>query len=101
MARGRLLNSLEAVLDEDVTLKSAKLQTGDSLILQIRQACITSTGRNDECAAFAALLGDGSVVAWGANWAGEYGAVQDRLKNVQAIQASDYWLCRQLGRCGV
>ena len=39
--------------------------------------------------AFAAILGDGSVVTWGdAASGGDSRAVQDRLKNVQHIQAS-------------
>ena len=40
--------------------------------------------------AFAAILGDGSVVTWGeACNGGDSSAVQDQLKNVQQIQASD------------
>ena len=40
-------------------------------------------------AAFAALLGAGSVVTWGdAHCGGDSSAVQDQLKNVQCIQAS-------------
>ena len=40
--------------------------------------------------AFAAILGDGSVVTWGsAGGGGDSIAVQDQLKNVQQIQASD------------
>ena len=39
--------------------------------------------------AFAAILGDGSVVAWGdANYGGDSSAVQHQLTNVQQIQAS-------------
>ena len=38
--------------------------------------------------AFAALLGDGSVVTWGAD-ACDSSAVQHHLKNVQHIQASN------------
>ena len=40
--------------------------------------------------AFAAILGDGSVVTWGnADCGGDSSAVQEQLKNVQQIQASD------------
>ena len=40
--------------------------------------------------AFAAVLGDGSVVTWGdAGTGGDASTVQDQLKNVQQIQASD------------
>ena len=39
--------------------------------------------------AFAAILGDGSVVTWGpAAFSGDSSAVQNQLKNVQQIQAS-------------
>ena len=40
--------------------------------------------------AFAAILGNGSVVTWGdADYGGECSAVRDQLKNVQRIQATD------------
>ena len=40
--------------------------------------------------AFAAILGDGSVVSWGkADDGGDSSAVQDQLKNVLQIQASN------------
>ena len=40
-------------------------------------------------AAFAAILGDESVVSWGvADFGGDSSAVQDQLKNVQQIQAN-------------
>ena len=40
--------------------------------------------------AFAAILGDGSVVTWGdPRRGGDSSAVQDQLKNVQQIQASE------------
>ena len=39
--------------------------------------------------AFAAILADGSVVAWGLPaYGGDSSAVQDQLKNVQQIQAT-------------
>ena len=42
-------------------------------------------------AAFAAILGNGSVVAWGSRGCGgDSSCVQDQLKNVQQIQASAY-----------
>ena len=41
--------------------------------------------------AFAAILADGSVVAWGApDRGGDSSAVQDQLKNVQQIQATGW-----------
>ena len=48
--------------------------------------CIQSRGK-----AFAAILGDGSVVTWGdANYSGtDSTAVQDQLLSVQQIQATE------------
>ena len=41
--------------------------------------------------AFSAILGDGSVVTWGAGWAGgESSAVQTQLKNVQQVHTYDF-----------
>ena len=48
--------------------------------------------------AFAAILGDGSVVTWGhAVCGGDSSAVQDQLKEVQQIQASRYAFAAILG----
>ena len=48
--------------------------------------------------AFAAILGDGSVVTWGnAGSGGDSRAVQSQLKNVQQIQASDSAFAAILG----
>ena len=45
--------------------------------------------RSKPLIAFAAILGDGSVVTWGdAECGGDSGAVQGQLKHVQQIQAS-------------
>ena len=58
--------------------------------------------------AFAAILGDGSVVTWGdADCGGDSSAVQAQLKDVQQIQANTgafaailgRWFCRHMGRC--
>ena len=39
--------------------------------------------------AFAAILGDGSIVTWGnAHYGGDSKSVQDQLKNVQSNQAA-------------
>ena len=44
--------------------------------------------------AFAAILGDGSVVTWGqARSGGDSSAVQDQLRDVQQIQASRSGIC--------
>ena len=48
--------------------------------------------------AFAAVLGDGSVVTWGkSDSGGDSSAVQDQLKNVQQIQASKFAFAAILG----
>ena len=48
--------------------------------------------------AFAAILGDGSVVTWGhRGYRGDSSAVKDQLKNVQQIQASDVAFAAVLG----
>ena len=40
---------------------------------------------------FAAIFGDGSVVTWGdSDCGGDSSAVQDQLKNVQQVQASNF-----------
>ena len=48
------------------------------------------TTRSVVIGAFAAILGDGSVVTWGdAHHGGDSSAVQDQLRDVQQIQASN------------
>ena len=48
--------------------------------------------------AFAAILGDGSVVAWGdAEAGGDSSAVRDQLQNVQQIQAARFAFAAILG----
>ena len=48
--------------------------------------------------AFAAILGNGSVVTWGhANFGGDSSAVQHKLTNVQQIQASSAAFAAILG----
>ena len=66
----------------DSTLSEAGLRTGDCLTLHIGRVQ-TGVGRNEE--AFAAILGDGSVVTWG-----DSSVVRERLKNVQQIQTTMY-----------
>ena len=52
--------------------------------------------------AFAAILGDGSVVTWGpAGYGGDSCAVQGQLKNVQQIQASNGSFAAILGNGSV
>ena len=71
VGRGRLLDSSGGLLDDDLTVKEAKLETGTSLTLQVGRVQI----KGCECA-FAAILGDGSVVTWGdPNFGGDSSAV--------------------------
>ena len=52
--------------------------------------------------AFAAILGDGSVVTWGdAHFGGDSSAVRDQLKNVQQIQATHRAFAAILGNGSV
>ena len=84
VGRGRLLTSSGSFLDEDAPLKRAKLQHGDLLTLQISPVQIC---RGHD--AFAAVLGDRSVVTWGNPLSGgDSKAAQSRLKNVQRIQST-------------
>eukprot|EP00439_Symbiodinium_sp_Y106_P008004 s1164_g1.t1 len=99
VGKGRLLSSTGSVLDGGAVVKKARLQQAEPLSLQVR--------RVDICAkkgAFAAILGDGSVVTWGdADCGGDSSGdgsvvtwgdadcssgVRDHLKNVQQIQAT-------------
>eukprot|EP00439_Symbiodinium_sp_Y106_P032401 s4170_g3.t2 len=91
--RGRLLDAFGSILDAGAQIKRARVQNGDSLTLHIAlpQVCGNE-------AAFAAILGDGSVVTWGAARAGgDSRAVQDQLRNVQQIQASRFAFAAILG----
>ena len=63
-SNGRLLNSSGEVLDGAQTVREAKLTSGDMLTLHVNQVQLKAV-RNGHSAAFAALLGDGSVVTWG------------------------------------
>ena len=57
--RGVLRNASAELLDMKQTVGEAGLNVGDSVTLQVRQTAIASTQE-----AFAAILGDGSVVTW-------------------------------------
>ena len=83
--KGRLVDSTGNVLDGGVPLKEVGVQCEESLMLQVRRVDICG-GRQ----AFAAILGDGSVVTWGHKESGgDSSAVRDQLKNVQQIQAQE------------
>ena len=84
VGRGRLFTSFGSVLDGDMKLGAAQLQTGDCLTLQVGTVRI-----RDGHMCFAAILEDGSVVTWGdAGRGGDSSSVQDQLKDVQQLQAS-------------
>ena len=83
VGRGRLLDASGNVVASCVSITEARLQTGDWLTLHVSRVQVFATGR-----AFAAILGDGSVVAWGdPNEGGDSSAVQDQLRHVTQIQA--------------
>ena len=85
VGKGRLVDSTGSVLDAGVPLKKAMLQFQEPLTLQIRRVDVCGGNR-----AFAAILGDGSVVTWGdADSGGGSSAVRDQLKNVRQIQATE------------
>ncbi|CAE7798998.1 unnamed protein product [Symbiodinium sp. KB8] len=86
VGRGRLLDASGNVLDVGESIKRARLQSGASLALHINRVQAQATGQ-----AYAAILGDGSVVTRGdASCGGDSRAVQDQLKNVQQVQASNF-----------
>ena len=91
VGRGRLLNSSGELLDGAATLEESRLQSGDRLTLQLSRVHVCG---ND--AAFAAILGDGSVVTWGNSSCGGGSAVLDR----QQIQAtSESLTCGDAEHC--
>ncbi|OLP96043.1 hypothetical protein AK812_SmicGene21767 [Symbiodinium microadriaticum] len=93
VGRGRLLDASGNVLDVGESIKRARLQSGASLALHINRVQAQATGQ-----AYAAILGDGSVVTRGdASCGGDSRAVQDQLKNVQQVQASYFAFAAILG----
>ncbi|OLP96545.1 putative E3 ubiquitin-protein ligase HERC2 [Symbiodinium microadriaticum] len=80
VGKGHLVDWPGSILDVRAPIQKANLQNGGSLTLHVRQVQVLACSR-----AFAAILGDGSVVSWGRT---DFSAVQDQLKNVQQIQAS-------------
>ena len=89
VGKGRLLTASGDALAEGA-VKRARLQDNDLLTLHVGQVRLRALqSRRTVASAFAALLGDGSVVTWGgAQIGGDSSAVQDQLKNVQQVQAS-------------
>ena len=96
--RGRLLKSSGEVLEGPQTINDAKLMTGDTLTLHVNQVRLNANRRIDRLSAFAALLGDGSVVARGDDYnGGDTSAVQEQLRDVQQIQTSEKAFAAILG----
>ena len=100
-SRGRLLNSSGEVLDGAQTVTEAKLLSGDVLTLHVQQVQLKATTPGDARfvkPGFSALLGDGSVVTWGhADYGGYSSNLQEQLRDVQQIQASDSAFAAILG----
>ena len=77
VGKGRLLVSSGRLLDDELTVKKAKLETMTPLTLHLRKVQIQATqASHGYSAAFAAILTDGSVVTWGREGlGGDSGAV--------------------------
>ncbi|OLQ14791.1 hypothetical protein AK812_SmicGene1072 [Symbiodinium microadriaticum] len=84
VGKGRLVNSSGVALDVFAAIDDYGVRNGESMTLHINRVQASATAF-----AFAAILGDGSVVTWGgAGHGGDSSAVQDQLKNVQHVHAS-------------
>ncbi|CAE7902114.1 MPPED1 [Symbiodinium microadriaticum] len=93
VGKGRLVDSSGSILNTEALIKHVKMKTGYSLTLQVCKVQVRST-----LGAFAAILGDGSVVTWGsASSGGDSSTVQRQLSNVQQIQASSGAFAAVLG----
>ena len=79
VGNGRLLDSSARLLDEEQTVKKAKLETGITLTLQVGKVRVAGNTH-----AYSAILGDGSVVTWGNQaYGGDSRAVKGQLQGVQ------------------
>ena len=90
VGKGRLIHSSGSVLDEGKTIGQSELCNDDILSLHIRPIAIHAAADiHERTSAFVAVLGDGSVVAWGEDSRGGGSSdVRDQLRNVQHIQCS-------------
>ena len=76
VGKGQLLDSCGVVLARCAKTANLQIQNGDSLTLHVNRMQIHSSDQ-----AFAAILGDGSVVSWGdAANGGDSSAVQGQLQ---------------------
>ena len=93
IGRGRLLDSSGRVLNGTATLEESGLKNGDTLTWHTKSTHIYSNA-----AAFAAVLGDGSVVTWGdARYGGDSRASRRQLEDVRQIQATNCAFAAILG----
>ena len=84
VGKGRLVDSSGVVLDDSAVIVDSGVRNGDSLALHVNRVQASATA-----VAFAVVLGDGSVVTWGApNVGGDSSSVQGQLRNVQRIQTT-------------
>eukprot|EP00439_Symbiodinium_sp_Y106_P051050 s3215_g6.t2 len=117
VGKGRLVHLAGSVLDVCVPIRDSKVRDGDLLTLQRRQVGLRGSsqafaailgdgsvvtwghaGSGGDSSAIAAVLGDGSVVTWGdASCGGDTSAVQSQLTNVQHIQATETAFAAILG----
>ena len=85
--RGVLRDSNGRILDDRQSVGAAGLKPGDTLTLHVRQTMLASSRFGK---AFAAIMGDGYLVTWGdPDCGGDSSSVQEQLRNVQRIQATD------------
>ena len=90
---GILLDAHGEVLNMHHTVSEAGVSFGAVLTLHTRQTAVARAA-----AAFAAILGDGSVVTWGTSSAGgDSSTVQHQLRNVKQIQSTDHAFAALLG----
>ena len=83
VGKGRLVDLSGIVLDMRAQIEDVNVKDGDSLTLHLTRAQVCGNGR-----AFAAILGDGSVVTWGnARFGSDSSEAQDQLKNVQQARS--------------
>eukprot|EP00439_Symbiodinium_sp_Y106_P042703 s3497_g5.t1 len=93
VGKGRLVDSSGVVLDDSAVIVDSGVRNGDSLALHVNRVQASATA-----GAFAVILGDGSVVTWGApNFGGDSSSVQGQLRNVQHIQATGRAFAALLG----
>ena len=96
--RGILRNSLGEALDKANSITEMCSKTGDMLTLHVGQVQPTAAKEATLHNAFAAVLGDRSVVTWGdAGYGGDRSTVQEQLRDVQQIQASPRSFAATLG----